>query len=100
MMRLVALVCAAVIISLSPVYAGSGVGINHTFEPDEMASKIFKKMDTNNDNLVTKEEFKASPVVEMIKSFEILGPNEKGVVEKEAFIKAFITSHTPKGGGV
>ena len=43
---------------------------------------------------VTKEEFAASPFSKMLKSFDVLHPNENGVVEKKKFIETFVKTHS------
>ena len=80
-----------------PAYAGSCGGADHVHEPKEMASKYFDKMDKNNDKVVTKAEFEASPFSKMLTSYEMLQPNEAGVVERKSFIKTFIRAHSKKG---
>ena len=77
-----------------PALAGScGTGA-HTHNPHEMAVKYFGQMDTNGDEVVTKEEFAASPFAKMLKSFDVLNPNDKGVVEKKKFIETFVKTHS------
>ena len=66
----------------------------HAHDPHEMAVKYFGQMDTNSDDVVTKEEFANSPFSKMLKSFDVLQPNEDGVVEKKAFIETFVKTHS------
>ena len=80
-----------------PAHAGSCGGADHVHDPKEMASKYFDKMDKNNDKVVTKAEFEASPFSKMLTSYEMLQPNEAGVVERKSFIKTFIRAHSKKG---
>jgi hypothetical protein len=78
---------------LSPAYAGSCVGSNQVHSPQAMAEKYFDQMDANRDTIVTKAEFEASEMASMIKSFDVLGPDENGEVRKPAFIKSFMEAH-------
>ena len=80
-----------------PAHAGSCGGADHVHVPKEMASKYFDKMDLNNDKVVTKAEFEASPFSRMLTSYEMLQPNEAGVVERKSFIKTFVKAHSNKG---
>lgn len=79
-----------------PAHAGSCGGADHVHDPQEMASKYFDKMDKNNDQVVTKSEFEASPFSKMLTSYEMLQPNEAGVVERKSFIKTFVKAHSNK----
>ncbi len=83
----------SVLFALSPAYAGSCGGQDHAHNLQEMASKYFNQMDANGDEAVTKSEFEASPMANMIKSFDALEPNESGVVTKNAFIETFVKMH-------
>lgn len=83
----------AVVFGLSPAYAGSCGGSNHVHSPQAMAEKYFDQMDTNRDEIVTKAEFEASAIMNMVKSFDVLGPDENGEVTKRAFIKTFMKAH-------
>ena len=78
---------------LSPANAGSCGGGDHVHSPREMATKYFDQMDANSDKIVTKAEFEASPMVKMVKSFDVLQPNTNGHVTKSAFIEAFVKAH-------
>ena len=53
-------------------------------------------MDTNEDALVSKAEFEASPMTKFVKNFDVLNPNAEGFVEKESFLKMFIEAHSKK----
>ena len=83
----------AVVFGLSPAYAGSCGGSDHVHSPQAMAEKYFDQMDTNSDEIVTKAEFEASAIIKMVKSFDVLGPDENGEVTKPAFIKTFMEAH-------
>ena len=85
--------CAALLLA-TPASAGSCGSGAHPHDPQKMANKYFGQMDTNDDGLVTKEEFAASSFSKMLKSFDVLKPNKDGVVEKKAFIEAFIKAHS------
>ncbi len=74
--------------------AGSCGGADHAHNPKEMAVKYFKQMDTNGDDVITKLEFDASPMAKMVKSFDVLNPNERGEVEKKRFIESFVKAHS------
>ena len=78
------------------VYAGSCSGDGHSHSAQEMALKYFSQMDTNEDALVSKAEFEASPMTKFVKNFDVLNPNAKGFVEKESFLKMFIEAHSKK----
>ena len=79
--------------ALSPAYAENCGGGDHAHNLHEMASKYFNRMDANGDEIITKTEFEASTMANMIKSFDALEPNESGVVTKSAFIETFIKMH-------
>ena len=79
--------------ALSPAYAGNCGGGDHAHNLQEMASKYFNRMDANGDEIITKTEFEASTMANMIKSFDALEPNESGVVTKSAFIETFMKMH-------
>ena len=78
----------------TPALANGCCTGDHAYNPHEMAVKYFGQMDTNGDEVVTKEEFAASPFSKMLKSFDVLQPNEDGVVEKKAFIETFVKTHS------
>ena len=86
-------VIASVLFALSPAYAGSCGKGDQARSPQEMASKYFNQMDANGDEIVTKAEFEASPMAQMIKSFDALGPNESGEITKDAFIETMVKMH-------
>tara|TARA_B100000676_G_scaffold162220_1_gene159594 strand:+ start:36 stop:335 length:300 start_codon:yes stop_codon:yes gene_type:complete len=88
------IVAFASFLIVTPALAGGCGKGNYTHEPHEMADKYFGQMDTNGDEFVTKEEFEASPFLKMLKSFDVLQPNEDGVVEKRAFIETFVKTHS------
>ena len=67
---------------ISPAHAGSCSGGAHAHSPQKMASKYFDQMDANGDDIVTKEEFEASPMAKVVKSFGALQPDKNGVVKK------------------
>jgi hypothetical protein len=50
-------------------------------------------MDTDSDQIVTKAEFEASAMTNMVKSFDVLGPDENDEVTKSTFIKIFMQAH-------
>ena len=79
--------------SLSPAHAGGCGKGYHAHSPQEMASKYFNQMDANGDEIVTKAEFEASPMAQMIKSFDALGPNESGEITKDDFIETMVKMH-------
>jgi len=83
----------AVVFGLSPAYAGSCGGSNYVHSPQAMAGKYFDQMDTNSDEIVTKAEFQASAMTKLVKSFDVLGPDENGEVTRRAFIKTFMKAH-------
>ena len=66
----------------------------HSHSPGQVAEKYFAQMDTNADELVSKEEFKKSPFKAYVRNFEALRPNAEGFVEKEIFVKMFVDAHT------
>ena len=74
--------------------AGSCGGAAQADNPKEMAVKYFKQMDTNGDDVITKLEFDASSMAKMVKSFDVLNPNERGEVEKKHFIESFVKAHS------
>ena len=79
--------------AFSPAYAGNCGGGDHAHNLQEMASKYFNQIDANSDETITRREFGASTMANMIKSFDALGPNESDVVTKSAFIETFIKMH-------
>ena len=93
MFRKFILVSAALFLA-NPALAGSCGAGAHTHNPHEMAVMYFGQMDTNGDEVVTKEEFTASPFSKMLKSFAVLQPPEDGVVEKKKFIETFVKTHS------
>ena len=94
MKHIIPAVFVSAFFALSPAYAGScGGGGDHAHNLQEMASKYFNRMDANGDKIITKAEFEASPMANMIKSFDALEPNESGVVTKSAFIETFVKMH-------
>ena len=89
-----ALAFSVILLSAPPALAGGcGTG-GHAHNPQEMAVKYFGQMDTNGDDVVTKDEFAVSPIAKMLKSFDVLQPNEKGLVEKKKFIENFVKTHS------
>ena len=63
--------------------------------PDDLKyASTHEWISVNEDGLVTKEEFAASSFSKMLKSFDVLKPNKDGVVEKKAFIEAFVKAHS------
>lgn len=96
MKYIIPMIIASVLFALSPAYAGSCSKGNHAHNLEEMASKYFSQMDANGDEIVTKEEFEASPMAKMVKSFDALEPNESGVVTKSAFIQTMVKMHPEK----
>ena len=81
------------LIGFAPAYAGSCGGGNHVHSPQEMATKYFDQIDVNSDEIITKAEFEASSMAKMIKSFDVLRPDENGRVAKSDFIEAFVKAH-------
>ena len=81
------------LIAFAPAYAGSCGGGNHVHSPQEMATKYFDQIDVNSDEIITKAEFEASSMTKMIKSFDVLQPDENGRVTKPDFIEAFVKAH-------
>jgi hypothetical protein len=86
-------VVVSMFFALSPAYAENCGGGDHAHNLKEMASKYFNRMDANGDETITKTEFEASTMANMIKSFDALEPNESGVVTKSAFIETFMKMH-------
>ncbi len=84
---------ASLLIAPPALAGGCGAGA-HTHNPHEIAVKYFGQMDTNGDEVITKDEFAASPFAKMLKSFDVLHPNENGVVEKKNFIETFVKTHS------
>ena len=74
----------------TPVVAGNRETGAQALNPQELAVKYFDQMDINEDGVVTKDEFTASPFSKILKTFDVLQPNKEGVVEKEAFIEIFV----------
>ena len=93
MFRKIILAYALFLISIPAFAGGCGTGA-HAHNPQEMAVKYFGQRDTDGDEVVTKEEFAASPFSKMLKSFDVLQPNEDGVVEKKVFIETFVKTHS------
>ena len=87
-------VIVSVLFALSPAYAGSCNGGNHAHNFQEMVSQYFSQMDANGDEIITREEFEASPMAKMINLFDDLEPNESGEVTKSAFVETFIKMHS------
>ena len=81
------------LIGFAPAHAGSCGGGNHVHSPQEMATKYFDQIDVNSDEIITRAEFEASSMAKMIKSFDVLQPDEKGRVTKPDFIEAFVKAH-------
>lgn len=81
-------------VCVPPVQAGSHGGAGHAHSPKETAIKYFEQMDQNGDEVVTKAEFEMSPLAKMVKSFNALQPNDKGLVKKSVFIENFIEAHS------
>ena len=77
----------------APAQAGSCGGGNHVHSPQEMATKYFDQIDVNSDEIITRAEFEASSMAKIIKSFDVLQPDEKGLVTKPDFIEAFVKAH-------
>ncbi|MDC0149209.1 hypothetical protein OAI11_02525 [Rhodospirillales bacterium] len=87
-------VFVSVLFALTPAYAGSCDGGNHAHNLQEMASKYFNQMDANGDEIINRKEFEVSPMAKMIKSFDVLKPNDSGEVTKSAFVETFIKMHS------
>ncbi len=87
-------VFASVLFALTPAYAGNCDGGNHAHNLQEMASKYFNQMDANGDEIINRKEFEISPMAKMIKSFDVLKPNDSGEVTKSAFVETFIKMHS------
>ena len=81
------------LVGFAPAHAGSCGGGNHVHSPQEMATKYFDQIDVNSDEIITKAEFEASSMATMIKSFDVLRPDENGRVGKSDFIEAFVKAH-------
>ena len=69
-----------------------GYGHKHSYQ--EMAEKYFDHMDLNKDKILDKAEFEKSKFSKMINSFDVLQPNENGVVQRDTFIKTFMEAHS------
>ena len=93
MKHIIPAVFVSALFALSPAYAGSCDGGDHARNLQEMAIKYFNRMDADGDEVITKAEFEASPMADMIKSYDALEPNEGGVVTKSAFIETFVRMH-------
>jgi Ca2+-binding EF-hand superfamily protein len=93
MKNIIPAVFVSTFFALSPAYAGSCGGGDHAHNLEEMASKYFNRMDANGDEIITKAEFEASTMKNMVKSFDSLQPNESGVVTKSDFIETFVKMH-------
>jgi len=93
MLTRIILASALFLIATPALAGGCGTGA-HAQNPQEIAVKYFAQMDANGDEVVTKDEFAASPFSKILKSFDVLQPNEDGVVEKKAFIEAFVKTHS------
>ena len=87
-------VFASVLFALTPAYAGSCDGGNHAHNLQEMASKYFNQMDANGDEIINRKEFEISPMAKMIKSFDVLKPNDSGEITKSVFVETFIKMHS------
>ena len=93
MVKKALLFTASLLLAPPALAGGCGTGA-HAHNPQEMAIKYFGQMDTNGDAVITKNEFAMSPFAKMLKSFDVLQPNEKGVVEKKKFIEEFVKTHS------
>lgn len=90
----VGLMCAGLaLIFMSPAQAGNPGDGAHSFDAREIAAKYFDQMDANGDEIVTEIEFEASPLVEIVSSFEALMPDENRKISKRIFIKNFVKAH-------
>ena len=90
----VGLMCAGLaLIFMSPTQAGNPGDVAHSFDAQEIAAKYFDQMDINGDEIVTEIEFKASPLVKIVSSFEALMPDENREIRKSNFIKNFVKAH-------
>jgi uncharacterized UPF0160 family protein len=79
---------------ISPVQADSCDGDNHVHNYEKMAEMYFMQMDLNDDGSVDKVEFEKSKLSQMIRSFDVLRPDENGFVHKADFIQAFVKAHS------
>ena len=79
---------------VAPVQAVSCDGTNHVHNPQKMAEMYFSQMGLNGDGTVNKSEFEKSKISQLIKSFDMLKPGVDGLVDKTAFIQAFIKVHS------
>ena len=96
MKYIISAIFVSVLFAIPPAYAGSCDGGGHAHNLQEMASKYFNQMDVNGDEIITKAEFEASTMTNMVKSFAALQPNESGVVTKSDFIETFVKMHPVK----
>ena len=90
---LLALVAVSMLSPPSALAGGCDAGA-HKHTPEEMANSYFDKMDLNGDKIVTKEEFRKSSLSKMVKSFDALNPDDKGLVKRNDFIQSFIRAHS------
>ena len=83
------------VLAMAGALSFPAVAMDHGDESREphRAVKALKQMDANGDEIVTKAEFEASPMAQMIKSFDALGPNESGQITKDDFIETMVKMH-------
>ena len=79
---------------VNPVQASSCGGENHVHNTKKMAEIYFIEMDLDGDGKVNKAEFGKSKISKKIKSFDLLKPDEEGLVQKKTFIRMFVKAHS------
>jgi len=94
MKKFLGLVVLTMIATTSASFAGGCGGNDHAHSQQDTALKYFKKIDVNGDQVIDREEFEKSQASSIIKSFDVLNPNENGTINKEAFVKAFLKAHS------
>jgi Ca2+-binding EF-hand superfamily protein len=79
---------------VNPAQASSCGGENHVHNTQKMAEMYFMEMDLDGDGTVNKTEFGQSKISKMIKPFDVLRPDEEGLVQKTTLILAFVKAHS------
>lgn len=79
---------------LAEARASSCGGSHSHASAQEMAESYFDQMDSNGDKVVDENEFKQSSMAKMIKSFDALQPDKKGLVTRNSFVDSFVAAHS------
>ena len=79
---------------VNPAQAGNCGGENHMHNTQKIAEMYFMEMDLDGNGTINNAEFVKSKISKMIKSFDVLQPDEEGLVHKTAFIQSFVEAHS------